>query len=51
MSRVALHGIVKRFGDHAAAEAFLAERAQKSDYHPGELKKLRERLPPMAQPK
>lgn len=39
------------FGDHAAAEAFLAERAQKSDYHPGELKKLRERLPPMAQPK
>lgn len=36
------------FGDDAEAEAFLAERQQKADYHAGVLTMLRERLPAMA---
>ncbi|MFN7590986.1 MAG: HEAT repeat domain-containing protein [Planctomycetota bacterium] len=46
--RVGAAFALRCFGDHAAAEAFLAERAQQKDYHPGVLTMLRERLPAMA---
>jgi HEAT repeat protein len=46
--RVGAAFALRCFGDHAAAEAFLAERAQQKDYHVGVLTMLRERLPAMA---
>lgn len=46
--RVGAAFALRCFGDDAEAEAFLAERQQKVDYHVGVLTMLRERLPAMA---
>ena len=49
--RVGAAFALRCFGDDADAEAFLAERKEKADYHTGVLTMLRERLPPMVKAK